>query len=86
MRSAWLKNFCDSARGSFTSCPGCVRLPRPGSAATGSFSCAGSVLVNPSLTKRIDLRPSRIPPSFTAAPCSAPIVTSLRIFSTVAAG
>ena len=63
--------------------PGCRGR---GIAATGSFSCGGSVLVKPSLTKMIDLRPSRSPPSRTAAPLSAPIDTSLRICSTVAAG
>ncbi len=57
-----------------------------GIAATGSFNCAGSVLVNPSLTKMIDLRPSRMPPSLTAAPFRAPRVTSFRTFSTVCAG
>ena len=61
-------------------------LPTPGIAAFGSFSCAGSVLVKPSLTKMIDLRPSRMPPSRTAAPFSAPIVTWLRTRSTVCTG
>ena len=66
IRSAESKNFCDSARGSVVaSTPRRRRagLPMPGIAATGSFSCAGTVLVNPSLTKMIDLRPSRMPPS-----------------------
>ena len=35
----------------------------PGYAADGSFSCAGTELVKPSLTRMIDLRPSRMPPS-----------------------
>ncbi len=61
-------------------------LPRPGIAATGSFNCAGSVVVNPSLMKMIDLRPSRSPPSLTAAAFNAPIVTWFRTRSTVAAG
>jgi hypothetical protein len=86
MRSALLKNFCDSARGLFTSWPAGTRLPMPGIAAIGSFTCAGSVAVKPSLTKITDLRPSRMPPSFTEAPCSAVIVTSLRTCSTICAG
>ena len=61
-------------------------LPRPGIAATGSSSCGGSVLLKPSLTKMIDLRPSRMPPSLMDAPLSAVIVTSLRTRSTVDAG
>ena len=61
-------------------------LPTPGIAAIGSFNCGGSVVVKPSLTKMIDLRPSRRPPSRTAAAFSAPIVTWLRIRSTVCAG
>jgi hypothetical protein len=61
-------------------------LPIPGSAATGSLICGGSSVVNPSLTKMIDLRPSRRPPSRTPAAFSAPIVTWLRMRSTVWAG
>ena len=82
--SAWLKKSTVSlvvADGLFR-----LGLPMRGLAATGSFNCGGSVLVKPSLTKMIDFRPSRNPPSLTAAPFSAPIVTSFRIFSTVAAG
>ena len=69
------------------STPGAARVPPTrGIAAIGSFNCAGTVLVSPSLTKMIDLRPSRIPPSFTAAPFRAPSVTSFRMFSTVWVG
>ena len=61
-------------------------LPSPGIAATGSFNCAGRMVVNPSLTRMIDLRPSRSPPIRTAAPFSASIVTWLRTRSTTEAG
>ena len=44
------------------------------------------MVVNPSLTKMTDLRPSRSPPSRAAAPLSAVITTWLRICSTVDAG
>ena len=84
-----LKNRCESTRGSFgTSTPARPRygLPKPGIAADGSLSCGGSVLEKPSLTRMIDLRPSRMPPILIAAPLSALSVTSVRISSTVAVG
>ena len=58
----------------------------PGIDALGSFSCGGRIVVKPSLTKMIDLRPSRRPPRRIAAPLSAVITTWLRTCSTVAAG
>ena len=61
-------------------------LFRPGYAADGSLSCGGTELTNPSLTRMIDLRPSRMLPSRDAAPLMALIETSLRIPSTVATG
>ena len=76
LRSETMSTCADhSARSLFCACVPLVVFPAPGIDATGSFNCGGRMVVNPSLTKMIDLRPSRMPPKRIAAPLSAVITT-----------